>query len=242
MQAEEQRREQGQQREGAQIAPGRAEPRRPVLPQEADQIAQADARHQQGADTEFLPAPKEGRQPEEDAQDQQAAARPPRIIFLGGEHQGHAADRADGTGLGEVHAQIAVGCEGEEDQRRLHQGREEAEAAQQHPGDGRKAQDDRQILAQAVPVEAVAEGGVEALENGAQKDVDIGDVNRLMAELAVDEFGHEQVVVRLPHGGKKAQHGGKKEEIDAQSEQNSPISGQLVVKFFHAPPPPFRIR
>ena len=228
--AEEQRRKQRQRRKRPQIAPqaqqSRLSGKAPVLLHQADQIPQAHRRRQHGADGKFLPAPEQARECERRAQDQRQSFGGVRPLHRG-QQQAHAAHGPYAAGLGEVHAQIAVGAEGTEDHRRHHQCRQQPKPAQQAPGNGGKAQQQHQILTGGVPVEAVAEGGIQHLQQRAEEDVDVGHIGRLVAELTIHKLRHEQVVVGLPHGSKGRQHQGKKQDVDEHGRQD-PGPGFIV--------------
>ena len=212
-----------------------------VRPQ-ADERGEAASRRQRAAEEKRLHAPAVARQRQHDPERQRRFLEASALRIERLQHQAHAADGADRGGLGEVHAQIAVRAERAEQHRRQRQRREQPEAPEQHPGNGREAAQQHQILAGAVPVEAVPENGVQGLEQDAQKNMDIRGVDRLVAELAVEELRDQQIVVGLPRGGEGRQHHGEEQQIEREGQRGArpgPFFPGLLK--LHAAPP-FRMR
>ena len=93
-------------------------------------------------------------------------------------------DGEEGSG-GHEHGVAHRPCGGGTDEDAVEkEGREAADRDSQHPAHILAGGGNNILFVGEDVQELVAEGGVEALENGAEKDVDIGDVDRLMAELA----------------------------------------------------------
>ena len=72
-----------------------------------------------------------------------------------------------------------------------------------------------------VPVEAVAEKDIGRFQAPGQGDVDKGREGSFVAQLPVKEFGDEEVVVRLPHGGKAGEHHGQENRVEREGREDA---------------------